>query len=324
MERNERITELFRKYLAKAHSDAELDELLAYFQLSEHDGQLERLIIERLDAEPETDQRLIDAMAMDVKTRLNRAIRKQSSPIRRQLGIAAAILAVLGLGVYFWKLQQVQTITITAATNQVTEVQLPDGSRVWLNGGASLSYPEIFKGPAREVSLRDGQAFFDVAADAGHPFTVQAGALAVEVLGTSFEITAFADAPEASVAVHSGRVNVHAAADTKKANATLLSANQKVLVDTRGGTVSTTAIDPDDIAGWRARRIVFAAEDFANVIEALERRYGVRFDVRNEQLYQEKITLRLDDVPLETVLDVLSLNDLLRYEIADDSTIVIN
>ncbi len=324
MERSERINELFKKYLAREHSDAELDEILAYFQLPAHDGQLEELILRQLDEDTDTDQRLIDAMALDVKTRLNHAIRPPANPLWRWLGAAAAVLALFGAVTYLWKLQQVQTITIASATDQVTEVQLPDGSRVWLNGGASLSYPEVFRGKRRTVSLGDGQAFFAVAADADQPFTVRSSALDVEVLGTSFEVTAFAGKPEASVTVHSGRVNVFAAADTRKTVATPLAANQRATVQTEGGAIATADIDPDDIAAWRSRRIVFAAEDFANVVEALQRRYGVRFDIRNEKLYNEKITLRLDNVPLETVLEILSLNDLLRYEFADDSTIVIH
>ncbi len=76
---------------------------------------------------------------------------------------------------------------------------LPDGTHVWLNNASSIRYPVWFTGATREVELT-GEAYFEVAKDAAHPFRVKirnsavgAEGGTVEVLGTSFNVMAYSD-----------------------------------------------------------------------------------------------------------------------------------
>jgi ferric-dicitrate binding protein FerR (iron transport regulator) len=61
---------------------------------------------------------------------------------------------------------------------------LPDGTKVSLNRGSKISYPSTFEGQTREITLQ-GEAFFDVAHDAQHPFIIHAQGADIKVLGTS-------------------------------------------------------------------------------------------------------------------------------------------
>ena len=73
---------------------------------------------------------------------------------------------------------------------KTSEVLLPDGTKVFLNAGSRLVYPENFTGKTREVFLV-GEAFFDVSHDQKHPFIVQVSDLRVKVLGTRFNVSAY-------------------------------------------------------------------------------------------------------------------------------------
>src|SRR6185437_8879402 len=72
------------------------------------------------------------------------------------------------------------------------QLTLPDGSRVWLNNISSLRYPTSFRGKDRRVALT-GEAYFEIAGDAGKPFIVQVKEASIEVLGTSFNVMAYPD-----------------------------------------------------------------------------------------------------------------------------------
>lgn len=129
---------------------------------------------------------------------------------RRTLWAAAAAITLLLCA--WWLLQPESEKDQPWAVAYNTEaapmkIALPDGSRVWLNTGSELSYPETFE--PRQTRL-SGEAFFEVARDPLHPFTVTSGEVETRVLGTSFNIKAYADQP-VEVAVRSGRVAVSAA-----------------------------------------------------------------------------------------------------------------
>ncbi|MDR2131654.1 MAG: FecR domain-containing protein [Odoribacteraceae bacterium] len=87
------------------------------------------------------------------------------------------------------------------------EVQLSDGTRVFLNSASRLRFPVAFTGPGREVFL-EGEAFFEVARDTTRPFSVRAGEMTVEVLGTSFNTRSYPKQSIAATTLTGGRLRV--------------------------------------------------------------------------------------------------------------------
>ncbi len=100
--------------------------------------------------------------------------------------------------------------TLTTPRAGQFKLILPDGSKVWLNNASSLRYPTSFTGKSREVAL-SGEAYFEIAKDAAKPFTVKLADLAVDVLGTSFNITAYGDDPVVKTTLLTGKISVAAA-----------------------------------------------------------------------------------------------------------------
>jgi transmembrane sensor len=109
--------------------------------------------------------------------------------------------------------------TLTTSRGGQYQLTLPDGTRVWLNAASSITYPTAFGGRQREVSV-SGEAYFDVVKDIARPFrvvirsTMKTGtsdgeAMKVDVLGTGFNIMAYADEPEIRTTLVQGAIRVH-------------------------------------------------------------------------------------------------------------------
>src|SRR5690606_1770231 len=86
-------------------------------------------------------------------------------------------------------------------------ILLPDGTKVWLNTASTIRYPVVFTGSERNVSL-SGEAYFEVAPDVSRPFKVEANGSVIKVLGTYFNVSAYADEPRTTTTLVEGAVNV--------------------------------------------------------------------------------------------------------------------
>lgn len=97
--------------------------------------------------------------------------------------------------------------TIETPVGGKFQLNLADGSKVWLNSASSLRFPVIFTNNAREVELK-GEAYFEVSRDVHKKFTVRSGNQSVEVLGTHFNINAYSDEPAITTTLIEGQVRV--------------------------------------------------------------------------------------------------------------------
>ncbi|MEP1034106.1 FecR domain-containing protein [Ekhidna sp.] len=128
----------------------------------------------------------------------NKSIKNPVIPIFRywrQLA-AAVVLIASTIGWYNFIGNAGKWDSIEVASKE--RVILPDGSTVYLNEGASISFPEGFNDKQREVKLR-GEAFFNVVKDESRPFTISTSSTKVKVLGTSFNVNATNSFTEVSV-----------------------------------------------------------------------------------------------------------------------------
>ena len=206
-------------------------------------------------------------------------------PTRRWLAGAGgfAIAAGLAVAVVVPMLSDPSIQTYATGKGQHQRVTLADGSVVDLNAETSLSVS--FSGKARHVTLGDGEAIFDVAHDAGRPFTVAASSHTVRVVGTQFDVRNRRG--DLSVTVARGKVDVRPTASSGRAF--LLTPGQRLEVDPSGaGTLS--AVDPQEAFGWRSGRLVYRAEPLANVVADLNRQYVQQIEVSDPQLGKMAIT----------------------------------
>lgn len=199
--------------------------------------------------------------------------------------------------------------TLKIPNGKSFRLQLSDGTLVHLNSGTSLKYPVNFiKGLSRKVFL-NGEAFFDVAKDARHPFIVNADNLNVRVLGTHFNVTNYPEDDYTDVVLVEGSVAMHNAGQHfDAAKSSILSPGYKGSFNKAENTISTKPVTTAIYTSWISGELVFRNMSFKNIIKKLERRYDVTITNYNEKLANEKFNASFKNEPIEKVLSYF--NDL--------------
>ncbi|WP_375448248.1 FecR domain-containing protein [uncultured Fibrella sp.] len=262
---------------------------------------------------------------------------------RRWLMVAASVLTVIGVG---WWLQRSYSPQATNKTGQLANthlqrhvdqtniaekprlISLPDGSSVLLQKGSHLRYPKQFSGGKRMVYLT-GEAFFEVAKDAKHPFFVYANELVTKVLGTSFTVKAYASDKNVVVTVRSGRVAVFTQSDKNR--------NQKISSPTLDGVVLTrnqqlvfarqpvrlsapkgiTPAVARDVFVLNQASFLFDATPVSEVFALLEKTYGISIVYDKETLGKCRLTADLTDEPLADKMLIICKSIEATYTITD-------
>lgn len=155
-------------------------------------------------------------------------------------------------------------------------IVLSDGSIVWINSGTTFSFPSVFTGSERRVSV-DGEIYIDVFRDTSRPFIVNNKFFDIRVMGTSFDVKAYgaSDRP-ASVVLVQGSVEV----TTHSGERVELKDNDKLSV--KGDNYSIVKVDPLEYISWRDGLLVFASEKLSNVIKQIVAFYHVDFECEAE------------------------------------------
>lgn len=165
---------------------------------------------------------------------------------------------------------------------------LPDGTKVWLNNASALRYPVWFIGATREVEL-SGEAYFEVAPDAAHPFKVHihnspAGADGgtIDVLGTSFNIMAYSDENAERTTLVDGSIRY-----THGANSALLKPAEQSVLDAHGQLKTLEHVNTDDITAWKNGYFDFDHASLETTMRQLARWYDVTVDYQGSIEPQE-------------------------------------
>jgi len=198
--------------------------------------------------------------------------------------------------------------TLTTPAAGEFQVTLPDGSKVWLNNASSLRYPVAFTGKTREVELK-GEAYFEIAPNAHQPFKVKVGETLVDVLGTSFNITAYSDESNIKTTLLTGGVQV-----SNRDVRTVLKPGEQAQVNETGKLKVLKDVDVDGVVAWKNGWFHFEHADLKTVMRMLARWYDV--DVVYEGTAPDRqfggdIERKLN---LSQVLEILQKNQV-RFEI---------
>ncbi|MCE6991024.1 FecR family protein [Dyadobacter sp. CY323] len=210
-------------------------------------------------------------------------------------------------------------------------VDMEDGSKITIAPAGRLRYPKKPNADKREVYL-EGEAFFDIAKDPGHPFFVYSNGLITKVLGTSFSIEAYYDSNEVTVEVKTGRVAVFAESDPavkEKISGTglqgvVLRPNQKIIYSRDEVRMVKTLVEQPEMVVAKALTPQFEFEDTpaSDVFDKVGKAYGI------DILYDENL---LKDCPLTATLDNQTLHEKLSiickaveasYEILDGQIVI--
>ncbi|GGA89721.1 FecR family protein [Puia dinghuensis] len=179
---------------------------------------------------------------------------------------------------------------------------LPDGTKVWLDAATTIRYPTAFAGAERVVEL-NGEAYFEVAADAAKPFRVEVatdkGQMQVDVLGTHFNIMSYADEPVVKTTLLEGSVRVR-----KGGKRVQIRPGEQARLNGDGSLV-VVKTDVEEAVAWKNGLFKFEEADMQQVMRQLSRWYdlevvytnGVPKDRFQGEMYR--------DVNLSKILKIL-------------------
>lgn len=189
------------------------------------------------------------------------------------------------------------TEQVAALRGERKEIIFQDGSKVYLNAGTQISYPQHFGLSERRVVL-SGEAYFEVAPNARRPFVVVVGDASIKVLGTSFCVKAYDTEQTMNVVLLSGSVEF-SYADYRY---TMLPSQKLVLDKSLGQVRIYEQENASRAALWRSDVISFRDTPLSEVIATLERWYDVKFEVFDDRAYRSAFTLQTELLPLSELL----------------------
>jgi sigma factor regulatory protein, fecR/pupR family len=300
---------IIKRVLNETATPEEAAEVAAWFSTSEGQRWLSGQFDEDAQAlESGASPLLENIPTEELLRRIDRCIAR--SHRRRLLFRVAAVLIPCALIAGLWAnlnsrmggalFTPVRTETIATAAGERKEVIFQDGTRVFLNAGSTLTYPERFGLSERKVTL-DGEAYFRVARNPQRPFIVHVGDEELRVLGTSFDIRAYDNAPTVDIVLLEGSVLF-----SYRTGENHMSASQKLVFDRKADNCTVTDIEnPEQAILWSRNIIWFRNTPMQEVIAELERWYDVEFAVSDPEIYRYTFSLRTPNLPLRELLDEL-------------------
>ena len=278
------------------------------------------------DAEKlESENKIYDQLAKRIKLPAEAAKPALIVQLKPLLKIASSV-ALFGilLCCFRVKLKEVfninQTASVVNVKGHITKSILSDGSIVWLKGNSKLYFPLKFGGDLRKVDL-EGEALFEVAKDAAHPFVIHCGTLTTRVLGTSFNIKRTRNQVEVNVLT--GRVFL----SSKSYGAVTLHPHQKAVYSELKKTIVKgvqPALEVAAITKGTEYNMYFNDARVGDVLQRIEKKFEVAISVKDSKLNNSLITADFTDQSLVNTMNIMSEALNLDFEIDGQSVVLKN
>lgn len=197
-------------------------------------------------------------------------------------------------------------------------LELPDGTKVWLNSFSELKFPIDFLGDERKVYLK-GEAYFEVSKDADKPFYVVLDDMAVKVLGTSFNVNAYRDHGNVLTTLVAGKVVIQ---DTSGENLAMLNPSEQA--DFLNDKVNVTRVNVENSIAWRDGKFYFEAMRLEDIMLQLQRWYDVEVFFVSKELKEKTFTgVIRRDLMAEEILSIIEKTTRVKFE-RNDKRVVVN
>jgi len=160
---------------------------------------------------------------------------------------------------------------LTTTKGSQYQVELEDGTKVWLNASSSLKFPTAFTGHERIVELT-GEAYFEVAKNPDVPFKVKVKNSEIEVLGTHFNVNAYDNENAINATLLEGSVKVVHAGEQK-----IIKPGQQAQIKNNGEFNVKANVSTNEIVAWTNGVFQFKNTHVSAIFREVERWYDVDF-----------------------------------------------
>jgi len=203
--------------------------------------------------------------------------------------------------------QALKESLFVAGERQLKKIILPDSSIVWLNARSKLRVKPGYSMQNRDLVL-EGEAFFEVKTDPVHPLRLNVPGIQVQVLGTTFNVKAYQGLPEITVALQTGKVQVHS---TETQQMQELIPGDKIIYNKQQKHFTFSHTNIDHAQNWRSGYNVLEQASFEELSEVFQNLYGLQLQTRNPRVKKSKYDLTLRSTQtaeqaLKTICNILN------------------
>lgn len=257
---------------------------------------------------PQKNRKIKTALRNELHTRLQRELfpnrslklNKQIRYLLPKAVAAAIILLVMGIGVWSFvyyngtrgETEKRRWIELSAGQGRLKKVQLPDSTFAWLNAGTKIGFSLPFGNMAkREVTLLEGEVFFEVRPNPVKPFIVHANGLDTRVLGTSFSVRSYKDLNELRISVATGMVRV---TDNKKQLLGVLHPGEEVVYNKETLMSTIREVDVETRKAWISGITYLSEVSFAELSMVFRNVYGTQLKAGKKAITLQHYSIQLD------------------------------
>lgn len=207
--------------------------------------------------------------------------------------------------------------TLVIPVGGLYELELSDGTRVWLNSVSQLRYPVQFTGKERKVYL-SGEAYFDVKTDSLRPFVVESGGMNVRVYGTEFNVTAYREEKLRTTLVQ-GKVGIKVDGEKEL----LLRPGQMAEYDAQTKHLEVQKVNTYLYTAWKEGTFAFKDETIEEIMGRLSRWYDLNVFYANEEVKKQLYDGIIPQVKdFEDILRMIEGTATIHFEIKGNTVIV--
>ncbi|HLR26434.1 MAG TPA: FecR domain-containing protein [Fodinibius sp.] len=237
---------------------------------------------------------------------------KNKLPWAFKIAAVFLVITATGLAAYFMSQapeKQVKQIVHNEVVTQYGEqktITLNDGSKIILNAHSNLIYTVNSADPSTVEVFLDGEAYFAVAErdpSTDTPFQVRTSEGIVNVMGTKFVVSTRDSSTQ--VVLEEGRVALKSLIGKNRKEITMKPGQLAELQPGRSA-IKLTSVNPKVYSSWTTYMLVFDNTPLATVVSRLENTFGVNVIVRNQRLFERRISGAIDNTSLEIITSALA------------------
>jgi transmembrane sensor len=219
---------------------------------------------------------------------------------------------------------------ISAPIGSRSIIDLPDGTKVWLNAGSQLTYSNEYGMQKREVNL-SGEAYFSVKPNKAVPFLVKTTEVMVKALGTKFNVKAYPEEEIISATLEEGVIEVTSSKKKHSFDKVTLKPNQmityvkklskpglkreKALPDIHKKDVEVISnIKIEPVTSWKDKTWIIDAQPLGILAPIFERRYNIQISFSSDEISRFKFTGKIEDETIEQIMSALELSAPIRFK----------
>ncbi|MEO6731956.1 MAG: FecR family protein [Ferruginibacter sp.] len=207
--------------------------------------------------------------------------------------------------------------TVSTPRGGQYQIELPDGTQVWLNAASSLRFPTSFAGKERRVEIISGEAYFEVTKNKKMPFVVGLNNAEIQVLGTHFNVMAYAEEAAIKTTLVEGSIKF-----VRQQKALLLKPGEQTQLFKDGRVKLAGDVDLEQVVAWKNGLFQFENSDIESAMRQLSRWYDVSVVYQNKNHKPEFVGEMSRSSTLSEVLKALELTSKIHFQIEGKKIIV--